>query len=338
LTKEALFKSFAVLQLFRTYHIFTAILGFSFVFIWHSSIYFQIPDWEPSQSGILMKEVSSFLGHSDSTARVVVILLLSIQFGCANSIVNHYKLAETSTVFPGIFLILFSCYAPQFLFLSAFHFVNTIFIVILYILFNTYNQPKAADLLFNMGLLAGISFLFFPPTLYLIAIIFIGAGILRTYQLKERIIILIGFILPSFWVGLYYYWQGNLPVFFQYQFTHFFSRPQFALVNPGYISLVLYVVFAILFLYLILSYGNMVLRKNIQSRKRLNILFWSLGIILGVLFFLRLQGKEVYLLLVLPVSLLTSIGFESMNPKRAEIFHFILILGLLVSHYFTLFF
>ena len=190
-----------MLQLFRTNHIFAVILGFSFVFIWHSSVYFNIPEWEPSQSGILMQEIELHFGHAGIAARLIVIFLLGIQYGFANHLINSYRLADTSTVFPGIFVILFSCYAPYFLFLSVFHILNTLFIILLFILFGTYNQPKTADHLFNIGLLAGISFLFFPPAFYLIAIIFIGASILRTYLIKERIIVLIGFLIPSFWAG-----------------------------------------------------------------------------------------------------------------------------------------
>lgn len=326
-----------MLQLFRTNHIFAVILGFSFVFIWHSSVYFNIPEWEPSQSGILMQEIELHFGHAGIAARLIVIFLLGIQYGFANHLINSYRLADTSTVFPGIFVILFSCYAPYFLFLSVFHILNTLFIILLFILFGTYNQPKTADHLFNIGLLAGISFLFFPPAFYLIAIIFIGASILRTYLIKERIIVLIGFLIPSFWAGIYYFWQDKIDLFYKYQFSNYFGLPQFNLQNLANISILMYIIFVILVIFLIISYDKIGFRKIIQSRKRINILYWSLAIILGLLFFLPQQGKEVYLLLSLPLGLLSSIGFISMKPKLAEIFHFILILGLLVSHYIGLF-
>jgi hypothetical protein len=66
-------------------------------------------------------------------------------------------------------------------------------------------------------------------------------------------------------------------------------------------------------------------------------MYWILGITFVTLFILPKQGKDVYLLLSLPLGLLTSLGFISMKPKLAEIFHFVLILGLLVSHYVGLF-
>jgi len=326
-----------VLQLFRTNHIFAGILGFSFVFIWHSSVYFNIPVWEPSQVGILMHEIESFLGHSGISARTTVIILLGIQYGFANYLINNYRLADSSTVIPGIFVILFSCYTPYFLFLSVYHFVNTLFIILLYILFGTYNQPKTADNLFNIGLLAGIAFLFFPPTIYLIAIIFIGLSILRTYQIKERIIILIGFLIPSFWAGLYYFWQGNINLFYQYQFAHFFGQPTLSLQNLSSVTVLIYLIFIVLLIFLIISYNKIGYRRVVQVRKRINILYWSLAIIIGVIFFLPQQGKEIYLLLSLPLGLLTSLGFIAMKPNLSEIFHFILILGLLISHYLGLF-
>jgi len=99
----------------------------------------------------------------------------------------------------------------------------------------------------------------------------------------------------------------------------------------------LYFIFICLVLFLIFSYNKIAYRKIIQSRKRINIMYWILGITFMVLFILPKQGNDVYLLLSLPLGLLTSLGFISMKPNLAEIFHFVLILGLLVSHYVGLF-
>ncbi|MDP4851755.1 MAG: DUF6427 family protein [Saprospiraceae bacterium] len=330
-------KTFAVLQLFRTNQILASVLGFSFAFIWHSSVYIHIPVWEPSQSGILMNEISHLIGHSGIGARFTVLLLLAIQVALGNQLVNKYRLADTSTVFPGLFIIMLSCYSPYFLFLSTFHFVNTLTILILYILLGTYNQPKSADHIVNAGLLAGISFLFFPPTMYLILFIFIALSILRTYSIKERLMVICGFVIPPFLAGVYYYWQNNFDLFYKLQFTHIFNKPTFLVTPFEYLNLLLYFIFICLVLFLVFSYNKIAYRKIIQSRKRINIMYWILGITFVVLFILPKQGKDVYLLLSLPLGLLTSLGFISMQPKLAEIFHFVLILGLLVSHYVGLF-
>jgi hypothetical protein len=330
-------KIFAVLQLFRTNQILASILGFSFAFIWHSSIYIHVPLWEPSQSGILMNEISHLIGHSGIVARITVLLLLAIQVALGNQMVNRYRLADASTVFPGIFIILLSCYSPYFLFLTTFHFVNTLLILILYILLGTYNQPKSADHIFNAGLLTGISFLFFPPAIYFILFIFIALSILRTYSVKERIMVVCGFIVPPFFAGIYYYWQNSFDLFYKLQFTGIFNIPTFTVSPFEYINLLLYFVFICLVLFLIFSYNKIAYRKIIQSRKRINIMYWILGITFMVLFILPKQGNDVYLLLSLPLGLLTSLGFISMKPNLAEIFHFVLILGLLVSHYVGLF-
>jgi hypothetical protein len=284
-----------------------------------------------------MNEISPLIGHSGIVARITVLLLLAIQVALGNQIINKYRLAEASTVFPGLFIILLSCYSPYFLFLSTFHFVNTLTILILYILLGTYNQPKSADHIFNAGLLAGISFLFFPPTIYLILFIFIALSILRTYSVKERIMVVCGFIVPPFFAGIYYYWQNIFDLFYKLQFTGIFYKPTFTVTPFEYINLLLYFIFICLVLFLIFSYNKIAYRKIIQSRKRINIMYWILGITFMVLFVLPKQGNDVYLLLSLPLGLLTSLGFISMKPKLAEIFHFIFILGLLVSHYVGLF-
>jgi hypothetical protein len=326
-----------VLQLFRSNNIIAGILGFAFIFIWHSSVYFNIPEWEPSRGGILMQVVDAQIGYHGTGARITVFILLAIQFFLANHIINSFRLADAATVFPGVFLILFSCYLPQFLFLSSFHFVNTLSILIFYLLFGTYNQPKSADHLFNAGLLAGISYLFFPPSLFLIPIIFIALSILRPYQIKERIMVLIGFVIPLCWAGLYYFWQDQWPIFYQKQFTHLFGIPRLGTQALEYVSILLYLIFISILLFLIFSYDKIAYRRAIQSRKRINIMYWSSGIIFAFIFFIPGQGNALYLLLSMPLGLLTALGFIGMNPKLAEIFHFILILGLLVSHYLGLF-
>lgn len=330
-------KIFAVLQFFRTNQILASVLGFSFAFIWHSSVYILVPTWEPGQSGILMNEIGQLIGYSGIWARIIVLLLLALQVGLGNQIINSYRLADATTVFPGLFIVLLSCYSPYFLFLSTFHFVNTLLILILYVLLGTYNQPKSSDHIFNAGLLAGISFLFFPPTVYLLLFIFIALSILRTYSIKERIIVVCGFVVPPFLAGVFYYWQNNFDLFYRLQFTHFFSKPNFLVPPVEYLNLLLYFVFICLVLFLAFSYNKIAYRRIIQSRKRVNIMYWILGITFLALFILPKQGKDVYLILSLPLGLLTSLGFISMKPKLAEIFHFVLILGLLVSHYVGLF-
>lgn len=326
-----------MLQLFRTNQILASLLGFSFVFIWHSSVYMLIPSWEPGQSGILMNEIGQFIGYSGIEARITVLLLMAIQFALGNQIVNKHRLADANTVFPGLFIVLLSCYSPYFLFLSTFHFVNTLLILILHILLGTYNQPKSSDHIFNAGFLAGISFLFFPPTIYLLLFIFIALSILRTYSIKERIMVLCGFVVPSFFAGIYYYWQNNFDLFYHLQFTHIFSKPNFQVIPVEYINLLIYFVFICLVLFLAFFYNKIAYRNIIQSRKRINIMYWILGITFASLFILPKQGKDVYLILSLPLGLLTSLGFISIKPKLAEIFHFVLILGLFVSHYVGLF-
>jgi hypothetical protein len=284
-----------------------------------------------------MNEISHLTGHSGIWARTIVWVLLAVQVALGNQIVNKYRLAEATTVFPGLFIILLSCYSPYFLFLSTFHFVNTLLILILYILLGTYNQPKSADHIFNAGLLTGIAFLFFPPTIYFILFIFIALSILRTYSIKERIMVVCGFIVPPFFAGIYYYWQNSFDLFYKLQFTGIFNIPTFTVTPFEYKNLLLYFVFICLVLFLIFSYNKIAYRKIIQSRKRINIMYWILGITFMVLFILPKQGNDVYLLLSLPLGLLTSLGFISMKPNLAEIFHFVLILGLLVSHYVGLF-
>jgi hypothetical protein len=285
-----------------------------------------------------MEEVYKYSGYSGTAAKTTVIVLLAIQVWFANHIINTFRLADTTTVFPGVFLILFSCYLPNFLFLSPFHFVNTITILILYLLFGTYNQPKSADQIFNAGLLAGISYLFFPPSVYLILIIFIALSILRSYQLKERIMVVIGFIIPPFWAGLYYFWQGQFNIFYEKQCTRLYILPNLSMPSPTPAAIILYLLFFSIVSILIFSYGKIPYRRMIQSRKRINILSWSLGILFVVLFFIPNRDNAVFLLLSMPLGLLTSLGVIGMKPKLAEIYHIILMLGLLVSHYLELFF
>jgi len=181
------------------------------------------------------------------------------------------------------------------------------------------------------------SFLFFPPAIYFILFIFIALSILRTYSIKERIMVVCGFIVPPFFAGIYYYWQNSFDLFYKLQFTGIFNIPTFTVTPFEYINLLLYFVFICLVLFLIFSYNKIAYRKIIQSRKRINIMYWILGITFMVLFILPKQGNDVYLLLSLPLGLLTSLGFISMKPNLAEIFHFVLILGLLVSHNVGLF-
>src|SRR6185503_18765652 len=78
-----------------------------------------------------------------------------------------------------------------------------------------YKKEAALALIFDAGLLVSIASLFFFP--YIVFILFIIAAlmILRPFNLREYLMAILGLLVPYYFIGVYFFWYGKLPEFWQ---------------------------------------------------------------------------------------------------------------------------
>lgn len=336
--KERYFiNSHTVLSIFRTNQIFTGILYiFYIVALWHPVFVFPSPPVHQTSGifGIKLNDWSE--GHLFSS-QVVAILLLWGQALLVSTLVNRHRISPDSNLIPGLIYILVTSCFKEFLHLSPVLVANTFFLIALYNLFDTYKKTSCADLLFNTGLWLGIASLFYMPYLYFIVFCFIAINILRSANLKEYLIVLNGLMVTYFLAGVYFFWQDQLPWFFEQQFHRQagFIIPHLKWDNAAGIPAG---IFLTLILFTLFNAGSYTYKQNISTQKFISVLFLALFFGGVVVLFQQQISLDNLLITAIPVGIFLGITFSSIRNRLAgEMFHLILFTAVILTHYFLIY-
>jgi hypothetical protein len=177
-----------------------------------------------------------------------------------------------------------------------------------------YRIPGTAYNFFDAGILIGIGSLFYANLVWLAVIIIIGIGLLRTLNLKEIGISVIGLITPYFMTFGVYYISGrdlnDLVAIIKY---NLFDKPT-SYVFTGLTSATIIFTALVTLLsifYLVMSMNS----KKIKSRKTFYLLLWIFFISIGEYLVLRTVSVEIVWIIAIPVSYFLSHYFVFSRKK-----------------------
>lgn len=320
-----------MLSIFRTNQLLASILLTFYIVLVRISVWFVPENWEPSGYGPLSAWVYQWIGHSGTTPNLVAIVLLLLQATFLNYIISEHRLADTVSLFPGLFYVLASSLLPELLHLSPLLMANTFLLLSINEIFATYKKTDCADRIYNIGFWIGIAVLFYPAYLVFLILAFSGLNILRAFKFKERLMVLTGLLTPFLLLSAYAFWQRQLMDFLQslkdgLGFLDFTPSPAF----PTYRSLA---VFAILILVVLFSYRSYQYKQVIEVQRKINILFWAL---LASAFSLLIQANiqiDLLLITTIPIGVMLSINFIRMPTRMAEVIHLLILAGALALQF-----
>ncbi|GJM35381.1 MAG: hypothetical protein DHS20C18_43820 [Saprospiraceae bacterium] len=282
--------------------------------------------------GILSNWVYGAIGFQGWLPNLVALLLIFAQGLMINAIVFQFRMSNEINLFPGLFYILIGSLIPEFYHLTPLLMANTFYIMAIWGLFGTYKVPSCANRIFNIGLLMAISSLFYFSYILFILQAIVGLNILRAFQIRERLMVIVGAIIPYFYLGFYYFWHDELNYFLELQFSNNTGFLDFTLQTglDLYIGLGLFI---ILFLVAILSYGEYTSKKQIQVQKKMNILFWGL-LITGLSLLVQADIQLEHLLILnVPLGIFIAENFTLMSRRTAETIHWVIVFGILFMQY-----
>ena len=320
-----------MLELFRTNQLVANVLLIFYALLLRFSVFFNPTDWTPGSRGILSDWVYLWVGTNGITANLVAIIVVFFQAILINLIIARYRIANETTLFPGVFYIFLASCLPNFLYLSPALIANTFYILAIGELFDTYKKHSSFGRIFNAGFLIAIGSLFYFSIMLFLLLMLIGLGILRAFKIKERLTLIYGFLSPYILIGVFSFWKNNWLEMWHRQMNNnigFFDL-DIPLVIENYIQLGFFV---LLLLFILLSYNSYILKKNIQKQKYINILYWGLlfaGCSLGIQANIAL---EHFLLFTIPMAILLSFSFLNFRNSTAEGLHFLLLIFLFVLH------
>lgn len=330
--KLNLLKIKTLLALFRTNQLIANILLIVYAFLLRFPAFMQPEAWAPASSGVLSEWVYNYVGINSFGANLLAVFLVFFQAILINIMMSRHRLANETTLLPGLFYIFWVSCLPDFLHLSPLLMANTFYILLLMELFNCYKRPSAAGKIYNIGLWAGIGSLFYFSYIIFFLLGYIALSILRAFKFRERIILLMGLISAFVLSSIYSFLIDQLPWFWQHQFIDnlgfidFIGQAEWIeYVKLGFVGLML--------LMSIFSYNSYIFKKNIQQQKYISILFWGLLLAGITLLFQNEVRIEHLLILGAPISILLSFSFLSMKKPTAEAIHLLLVFACLILHF-----
>lgn len=321
-----------MLSIFRTNHFFASILLIFYAFILRiASLIVPATNWKPLNDGVLSATVYGWLGTDTFASDITAIILVFLQAVLLNYIITEHRIASTVSLFPGVFYILICSAIPDFMHLSPALMANTFLILAIYEISETYKRSSSATYNYNIGLWIGISSLFYFSYALFFFLGWTGLNIMRAFNLRERLMLLAGFISPYFLAFTYYYWHNNLSYFTHYQFTKNISFLDF-MPQENWTIYAKLGLFLVLMLISVLNYNNYVSKKNIRAQKSVNVLYWAALLSIPTLIIQAAISPEHFMILAIPLGAFMSFSFINMSKPVAEALHIILVAGAISWH------
>jgi hypothetical protein len=174
-----------------------------------------------------------------------------------------------------------------------------------------YNNPNPKTLLFNIGLIIGISILLYHPSALLILVAFFAVMIVRPFVITEWVVLLMGVLAPYYFLAAYLYLTDRINTFINY-------IPHWALNLPvSQVSIPFFVTIGLIILLLIIGliyWQTENRRLLIQVRKNWVVLLVMLVVMLPIPFINEGAGIESLFLWIVPASPFIAKAF--LAPKK----------------------
>jgi hypothetical protein len=228
-----------------------------------------------------------------------------------NMVLNEFKMFQQSAFTTAMAYIMLSACLPQWCAITPALVANSFLVWIFIKLSKLYNHPSPKTLLFNTGLIVGITVMSYHPTALLVLVVLFTLAVVRPFRLAEWLILLIGIVTPYYFLlsGLFLTDKMNLLP----RFT-----PELQINLPvHYMDLWLWINSGVLFLSLFFGINQWLPANNrmvIQVRKNWGAMVVMLLILLPVPFMFKKAGLESIFLITVPLAAFISNAY--LNPKH----------------------
>jgi hypothetical protein len=238
----------------------------------------------------------------------LIILLQAIRL---NMVLTDFRMFQSTNYVTAMTYILFTGMISQWCSISAELISNFLVLWIFILLSRLYNNQSPRTLLFNIGMLVSLTIIAYHPTAILIMVVLFALAVVRPFRPAEWILLLMGVLLPYYFLTAYLFLTDQLRTinqyipFFQLHFP--FPHPDiWLLTSLGYLFLAL-----VVGMFFWQKFNN---RMVIQIRKNWSIMLVLLLILLIAPFIFVGAGMDTAILCLIPLSAFAANAFG--YPKR----------------------
>jgi hypothetical protein len=261
------------------------------------------------------------------------ILLVSFQAIFLNYVVNESKLVNANTNLPSLMIVIVSSAS---IFIQEFNQIllaNTLILLVFHQLLNLYNVNNKLSILFNTGLLVGISSLIYMPSLVFLPFIWLVLIYMTTPVWRDFAISLIGWALPIIYFVSYYYVvkdledlvliQSEVRLFDKELGSYLFWNKVFFVLLIGFISMG---VFSLL---------KTSSRGTVRVRKMIVVVILWLGVAGTSIFLNKGDVVATILVAVVPLSIVLASMFQTIKRVWIAETLFVCLVAVILLGYFS---
>ena len=228
-----------------------------------------------------------------------------------NVLLSQLKMFQQISYLPAFTYILLTAIFPYWDVISSGLVANSLLIWILVKILRLYDQNQPQTIEFNIGLIVGSSVLLYEPIAILIPVALFALNIIRPFKLTEWLVLMMGILLPFYFVFAYEFLFTSAP-----EYRHYLPRLDWKnpLVRPGLNVILALVVIGINLIAGMIYWRQQQTRFVIQVRK-----YW--GVLLLVLILTLFQpiifsAQALYASAIVLTPLACFISFAYATPKR----------------------
>jgi len=282
--------------------------------------------------GLIIKITGSNLasGVIFSFLSLTIMLFLLVGFNTSVFFIN------VRTFLPALFYILFSAIFPQQQVMNPVLPASIFLMIALMRIMSAYREKGTAFNFFDAGMLISIGSMFYANFIWFGLLLVVGIALLRTGNIKEISISILGLLTPYILLSGFYYVLGiDIGAFLADLNYNLFGR------TPGYsfsrLILAFIVLSGIIILVSIVFLMMRISTKKIKSRKTFYLLLWTLFISLVLYLVLPSASVEMIWITGIPASYLLTNYFVFVRKKIIPeiLFSGIFILVILIQAFYV---
>ncbi|MCX6290776.1 MAG: DUF6427 family protein [Bacteroidetes bacterium] len=140
----------------------------------------------------------------------IAVALVSLEAIYMNNLFNRHEVLGKNSYLPAFLYVLLMSFALPVLWLHPVLIANIFLLVALDKTFSLFKNETAALALFDGGFMISMASFFYFPAVLFFAWFIISIAILRPFSFREWLIACIGFVLPYFFMSVYFFWNDRL--------------------------------------------------------------------------------------------------------------------------------
>ncbi|MCX2573986.1 DUF6427 family protein [Pedobacter sandarakinus] len=319
---------------FRNLNPINLIYLLAYTFIMRIAIYTQMPNQlqfdflEPFAKTLFDTDLLDV--QSPSANIFLAAIIVFVQALVFNRVVNNHNLLAKPSFLPGLMYISGASLFMPFMVLSQALLANFLLIWIIDKFLKLGKTSNSITTVFDIGMIIGLGTLIYFPFMAMLLMIFLALLLFRSFNWREWVAGLVGFITVFFFLAVCYYWNDNISSFYQIWKPLGSKFPSSFKINYND-YLVLIPVFIIIVL------ASLQLRENffrsfISTRKGFQLLFFMF-IIAAASFYLKPGFRTWHFLLCVPPGAVL-LAYYFSNAKKRWFYETLFVMFILSVQYF----